>query len=68
MLDRSTSEVCLPTVSLPHQAYTNFRHQIDALGFMTDREIGKLLDPMRYWRSGTDEDGTLVYVILYVSM
>ena len=40
------------------------RHQIDALGFMTDREIGELRDPMRYWSSGTDEDGTLVYVIL----
>ena len=29
---------------------------------MTDREIGKLRDSMRYWRSGTDEDGTQVYV------
>jgi hypothetical protein len=42
------------------------RHQVDALGFMTDREIGELRNPMRYWSSGIDEDGTLVYVVLYV--
>lgn len=45
------------------QAYKSVRHQIDALGFMTDREIGELRHPMRYWSSGTAEDGTLVYVM-----
>jgi hypothetical protein len=50
-----------------YQAYTIIRHQVDALGFMTDREIGELRDSMRYWSSGTGEDGTLVYVMLYVS-
>jgi len=43
----------------------NLRHQVDALGFMTDREIGELRNPMRYWSSGIDEDGILVYVVLY---
>jgi hypothetical protein len=33
---------------------------------MTDREIGKLRDLMRYWRSGMDEDGILVYVTPWV--
>lgn len=33
---------------------------------MTDREIGELRDSMRYWSSGTDEDGTLMYVVLCV--
>ena len=45
------------------RAYKVIRHQVDALGFMTDREIGELRHPMRYWSSGTAEDGTLVYVI-----
>jgi hypothetical protein len=51
-----------------YQAYTIIRHQVDALGFMTDREIGELRESMRYWSSGTDEDGTVVYVIPYVSL
>lgn len=39
-----------------------YRHQKDALVFMSDREIGRLTDTMTYWRSGTDENGTLMYV------
>jgi hypothetical protein len=36
------------------------RHQTDALGFMSDRESGRLDDALRYWRSATDENGALV--------
>ena len=67
MLDCPTSEVYQPTVRFIYQwskLTRIFRHQVDALGFMTDREIGELRDPMRYWRSGTDEDGTLLYVMI----
>lgn len=51
---------------LPSSAETKLtkfgRHQTDALGFMTDREIGRLTEAMSYWRSGTDEHGALTYV------
>ena len=36
------------------------RHQTDALGFMSDRESGRLDDALRYWRSATDENGALM--------
>jgi hypothetical protein len=30
---------------------------------MTDRELSRLHDTKRYWRSGMDEDGAEVYVL-----
>jgi hypothetical protein len=63
MLKCSTAEVCLSPPNHLHQAYTTCRHQVDALGFMTDRELSRLHDAKRYWRSGMDEDGTEVYVL-----